>query len=147
MANKASGGCLCGKVRFHVEMDAQGVSICHCAMCRRWTGGPMPGLHPEGPVAIDGEDQLVWYKSSEWAERGFCGTCGSSLFYRMKDIEPSYVIAAGAFDDASAFKIENQIFIDEKPAYYDFAGDIPAMTGAEVFALYAPATASDEESQ
>ena len=31
-----------------------------------------------------------------------------------------------------------QIFIDEKPAYYDFANKTHNMTGAEVFAQFAP---------
>jgi hypothetical protein len=41
-------------------------------------------------------------------------------------------------DTQPAGPLHQQIFIDEKPAFYDLAGDVPAMTGAEVFALYAP---------
>ena len=26
-----------------------------------------------------------WYRSSDWAERGFCNECGSQMFYRMDD--------------------------------------------------------------
>ena len=39
---------------------------------------------------------------------------------------------------ASGYAFTSQIFIDEKPAYYDFANKTHNMTGAEVFAAFAP---------
>ncbi len=39
-------------------------------------------------------------------------------------------VASGGFD--------KQIFIDEKPSFYCFANETNKMTGAEVFAKYAP---------
>ena len=39
---------------------------------------------------------------------------------------------------AAASRSTSQIFIDEKPAYYDFANKTKNMTGAEVFAAFAP---------
>jgi hypothetical protein len=33
---------------------------------------------------------------------------------------------------------DRQIFIDEKPEYYSFANETKNMTGAEVFAQFAP---------
>ena len=45
---------------------------------------------------------------------------------------------AGLFDDDKAFVFDNQVFIDEKPSYYCFANETENMTGAEVFAKYAP---------
>lgn len=100
-------------------------------------------MHLTSPIAIEDGGNLAWFKSSDWASRGFCAACGSSLFYRIDGETPEYILAAGAFDDQSAFELENQIFIDSKPAYYDFAGDIPAMTGEEVFAMYADPASGD----
>ncbi len=34
---------------------------------------------------------------------------------------------------------DHQVFIDQKPAYYEFANQTKNMTGAELFAMYAPA--------
>ncbi len=45
---------------------------------------------------------------------------------------------AGLFQDGTEFTLREQIFIDEKPAGYDFANDTPKLTGAEVFAKYLP---------
>ncbi len=128
----ASGKCLCGAVRFSAETVETHVHSCHCSMCRSWTGGPMFGVAAQG-VRFEGEEHIGRYASSEWAERGFCKQCGSSLFYRMKEPE-QYVIAMGTFDDAEQFKLTGEIYVDEKPGGYDFAGDHPRLTGAEFLA-------------
>ena len=97
----------------------------------------MFALHCKGPVEFEGEEHIMRYKSSDWGERGFCGVCGSSLFYHLLPTG-EYMVSPCALDDQSGLKFTNQIFIDEKPAYYDFANDTVKMTGAEVFAMYAP---------
>ncbi len=132
-----TGRCLCGAVRFTVTEPVTSVGACHCAMCRRWTGGPLLALHCEGPVAFEGEEHIVRYRSSEWAERGFCGICGSNLFYKIVESE-LHIMAAGLLDDQSDLTLDSQIFIDEKPGFYDFANQTSTMTGAEVFAKFAP---------
>jgi hypothetical protein len=77
------------------------------------------------------------YRSSEWAERCFCKNCGSTLFYRLVG-KNLYFGSAEAFDDRSGMSFTSQVFIDEKPSYYDFANKTHVMTGAEVFAAFAP---------
>ena len=47
---------------------------------------------------------------------------------------------AEALDERDGFTFVNQIFIDEKPPYYDFANATKTMTGAEVAAAFAPPT-------
>jgi hypothetical protein len=84
-------------------------------------------------VEFTGESNITRYASSEWAQRGFCRKCGSSLFFQMQDGD-HYVMSLGAFDDSADFKLEGEIYIDEKPPGYDFAGDHSRMTGAEFLA-------------
>lgn len=132
-----SAGCLCGKVRFSAPAELNEVGVCHCNICQRWSGGPGFATHPSSAPTIEGKKFVKWYRSSEWAERGFCSECGSNLFYRLNGDEPKYSFFAGAFDDQTKLKLVCQIFIEEKPDYYAFAGDIPSMTGEEVFALFA----------
>lgn len=88
-------------------------------------------------VKFEDETELGIYPSSEWAERGFCKKCGTSLFYRMRS-KADYHVSTEAFDDTSDFKLVSEIFIDEKPAHYAFANDTKKMTGAEVMAAFAP---------
>lgn len=144
----ASARCLCGKVRYTVstgDTDKIEIGACHCEMCRRWSGGPGFATHPGPAPEIEGEEHIKWYRSSDWAERGFCAECGSNLFYRLSGDEPQYALFSGAFEDQSKVVLSAEIFIDEKPDFYNFAGDIPSMTGAEVFAMFAPPEETPEE--
>ncbi|MBX9844064.1 MAG: GFA family protein [Xanthobacteraceae bacterium] len=137
MAGPMQGGCLCGAVRFTATPKDHNVGVCHCSMCRRWAAGPFFAMECEGAVKVADETQLGVYRSSEWAERCFCKKCGSVLFYRLvgKDF---WAISAEALDDRGSFSLASQIFIDEKPGYYEFANKTHNMTGAEVFAAFAP---------
>lgn len=128
------GGCLCGAVRFVATPKAMAMDACHCGMCRRWSAGPLMAVGCMS-VSVEDETQLRSYSSSDWADRQFCATCGSSLFYRLKD--GSHVaVSAQAFDAPGEFPFAEEIFIDEKPDNYAFAGDRHRMTGAEVFAAF-----------
>lgn len=132
-----TGRCLCGAVTFTLRGKHKEVGICHCAMCRRWGSAPNMAIEVGKEIEIGGQDQVAIYRSSDWAERAFCKICGSNLYYRIVGAD-DYHLCAGLFDDQSGFVMTNQIFIDDKPAFYTFANDTKTMTGAEVFALYAP---------
>lgn len=133
----AEGGCLCGAVRFAVPKPLPSVSVCHCDMCRRWNSAPMLAVHPDGEVALLSSETLTWFRSSDWAERGFCSKCGTSLFWRFSEEGGETVVAAGALDDQASLKGPGQhIFVDQKPTYYEFADDAPRLTGAEAIAMF-----------
>lgn len=129
---KVEGRCLCGAVTFTADQVDSGLHICHCSMCRRWAGGPTFSVAAKG-VVFHGEDHLQRYGSSEWAERGFCKICGSSLFYRVKDTD-QYVLSMGALDDQASLRMASEIFVDDKPPGYAFAGTHPRLTGEEFLA-------------
>ena len=90
-------------------------------------------------VSFDGEENISVFDSSAWAERGFCSKCGSHLFYRLKE-NRQHLMPVGLFERQDSFVFDHQVFIDEKPSFYVFANDTIQMTGAEVFAKYAPSS-------
>lgn len=127
-----TGGCLCGAVTFVAENVETDMEACHCGQCRRWSGSPIMAAGV-GRVEFSGAEHLRRYDSSEWAERGFCRECGANLFYRLKQAD-KYVLWVGAFDDQAPFRLAGEIYVDDKPPGYAFAGDHPRMTGAEFLA-------------
>lgn len=139
-----SGRCLCGAVTFAADVAKREADVCHCSMCRRWAAGPYIGLSHNGDVAFTGSENIGLYKSSDWAERGFCKICGSSLFYHLLGTD-HYSFSANALDDDAGLVLTLQIFIEEKPGYYDFANDTPKLTGAEAFAAFEAKAASEAE--
>ena len=132
MISQASGSCLCGEVTFQAQEVETHIHSCHCSTCRNWSGGPLLSAAAK-TVTFSGESNISRYSSSEWAERGFCNRCGTNLFYRLKQAE-DYILCMGAFDDDSVFELAGEIYVDEKPPGYDFAGEHPRQTGAEFLA-------------
>ena len=128
----ATGHCLCGAVTFTAEQIQTNVHSCHCGMCQRWTGGPSFSVSV-GSVAFEGQKCISRFISSEWAERGFCNRCGTNLFYRVKE-DDQYFLCMGTFDNLKEFTFGDEIYIDQKPAVYDFVGDHPRLTGDEFIA-------------
>ena len=100
------------------------------------------GLHVKpGEATIKGEDNITAFTSSDWAERCFCKTCGTNLFYRVTADGPmngELHIGLGVLDNSNGIVMTEEIFIDEKPDGYAFAGETRKMTGAEIFAMFAP---------
>lgn len=134
--NSYSGSCLCDAVKFTAEIAAQEMAVCHCSMCRKWSGGMFFVAEAE-KIDFEDEAQMGVYSSSDWGERCFCKTCGTTLMWRGKD-GSHMALAVPLLDRAADFAFTTQIFIDEKPAAYDFAQETHNLTGAEVFAQFAP---------
>ncbi len=128
------GSCLCGAVSVEAEAHND-VGLCHCNMCRRWSGGPMFSVHCGSNVTLQG-DSITRYQSSDWAQRGFCSCCGTHLFYYLMPAN-EYILPAGLFQD-EVFTLTSEIFIDEKPDFYAFKNETHKMTGQEVFEQFAP---------
>lgn len=132
MAATINGHCLCGAVTIQLEAPGAQVEICQCAMCRRWGGAFYAGLRG-GNFTIGGEEHVAIYRSSDWAERGFCRQCGSSLWYRFLPTGNRSFLA-GLFSAADAYPIEAEIFADEAANWCGLAGDHPRQSAAETIA-------------
>jgi hypothetical protein len=119
------GSCLCGAVRFEVEGELPGPDACHCSQCRKHAGHYFVSTDvPRTAVTIHGEDRLGWFRSSTKVRRGFCATCGSSLFW--DPIEKDWIgIAMGAFDPPTETKIRIHVHVVDKGDYYDITDALP----------------------
>jgi len=132
-----TGHCLCGHVRFEASGEITRVTACHCAQCRRQNGGgAFHSLEVKGEVNLTRADGLVWYKSSDWAERGFCKDCGSSLFWKLQSETAHFDISVGALDNTDGIALQAHIFTDQCGNYENIPTDIPHMTQAEVLAAF-----------
>ena len=129
--NVLTGQCLCCAVAFSIPKDGlEDLSACHCDQCRRWSGhvwasvnAPLAGLKIE-----TGDGALKWHRASDFARRGFCGTCGASLFWHAEGLEARrhrMAVALGALDAPTGFRLEEHIFVAHKGDYYDIADGLP----------------------
>ena len=86
-------------------------------------------------IEIEGRDNISVFDSSKWAERGFCRNCGTHLFYRLKE-SGQHMVPVGLFEDEEYLAFASQVFIDEKPEYYEFANETKNLTGEEIFKMF-----------
>lgn len=117
---------MCGAVRFSARLTTLDCGVCHCEMCRRWTGSALVSVFaPVGNVDWQGGDAITLFQSSPWAERAFCRRCGSGLYYHVtaeNDHSANLTIPIGLFDNPNGFRMRREIYIDEKPDTFAYAG-------------------------
>ena len=81
----AHAQCLCGDLKLQVTLPSKWVAHCHCSLCRRAHGAAFVtwvGMDATRCVFDDPKQRLRWYPSTPGAERGFCGRCGTMMFFR-----------------------------------------------------------------
>ncbi|HND86563.1 MAG TPA: GFA family protein [Pseudobdellovibrionaceae bacterium] len=122
--NKHRGSCLCGAVRIEVTGDLPAPIACHCSQCRKHSGHFEASIDiPRSRLTVTGTENVTWYETTK-SRRGFCSTCGSSLFWDPIGKDWT-AIAMGAFDGPTHTKIAMHIYVDNKGDYYDIGDDVP----------------------
>jgi Uncharacterized conserved protein len=122
---RITGGCLCGAVRYHFEAEPINQRVCHCRVCQKAIGAAfnarilmrIEDVTLEGPAAT--------HYSSEELERGFCTTCGTSIFSRRR-VKGIMGICAGTLDDPSCFKPDMHFWVSSKQPWVVLADGLPA---------------------
>ena len=129
----ATGGCLCGAVRYRITGPLRATSLCHCDSCRRATGGPSLAW------AIFGEDDveitsgtLAVYESSPGVERGFCARCGTSLSYRRANRPGLFDVTTASLDDPQAFPPAVEIWTEERLSWEAVNPGLPQFARSSV---------------
>jgi hypothetical protein len=119
---------MCGAVQFEVDGALPAPDACHCTVCRKWTGHYYAGTDVlRSALTISGAENVKWFQSSPKIRRGFCGTCGSSLFFDPIDRATHKWIglSMGAFESPTNTELAVHIFVANKGDYYDIGDDVP----------------------
>ena len=86
MSESHEGGCHCRAIRYRIDGPFGHATYCHCRMCQLTMGSPVSAY---ANVAAEhfrytaGTPSI--YRSSEKAQREFCGTCGAQVVFRRTD--------------------------------------------------------------
>ena len=127
MSDIKKGSCMCGEIKFECKGTPFSFSLCHCKMCRKFSGGPhgaFMGVKVEDFTYTVGESLVKVFTSSDWAKRSFCSQCGSSLMYLYNDWPDKYFVSAGLFDDDPGIKPQKHIFVKDKASWFDIKDDL-----------------------
>lgn len=121
---RTEGSCLCGAVRFAVNQALPAPDACHCNQCRKFSGHYFTSSDvPKAALEVRGAENLRWYVTGK-VRRGFCTTCGSSLFW--DPLERDWIgVAMGAMDGATDTRTHIHVHVSSKGDYYDICDGLP----------------------
>ena len=124
-----SGGCQCGKIRYHYAGELRDPSICHCRMCQKAFGSWGAAL------VMMMADKLTWahgtpstFRSSSIVDRGFCKDCGTPLYMR-EDGDAHYEMAIGTLDDPNSIPpLSRQSAVESRVQWFSTMHLLPEET-------------------
>ena len=131
MTTKATGQCLCGTIKYEVEIPDESpyVGLCHCKDCQRYTGTAFASslMVPKAGMKLTGELKFYGKETDRGTsmERGFCPNCGSNVLCQSDAWDDQYVLSAGTLDDTSVYKPQVNIFTRSAQAHVFSTDELP----------------------
>lgn len=123
------GGCLCRAVRYSAEAEPINERVCHCRLCQKALGASFNAriLFKAEEVRFEGEPRR--YMSSPDLERGFCGTCGTTIYSRRPS-NGVMGLTVGSLDDPSLFRPQMHFWTGSRQPWLHLDDGLPQHPGA-----------------
>ena len=121
-----TGGCLCGAVRYEASVAPANSHYCHCRMCQRATGNVfgMFVMFPMDKFRFTGAAPKR-YRASAFAERGFCGGCGTPLLFQYDNHRDRIGITLGSLDHPEDAPPERHIGVESHVPWLKLDDGLP----------------------
>ena len=123
------GQCLCGTVKYRVDVIEAKIGHCHCSMCRKFHGSAFAtyaNAKKENFQWLAGESALKAYKADNQTVRRFCSACGSSMTFADDDGESDKIVfALGTLDSDIDQRPVGHIYTDYKANWVELNDDLP----------------------
>jgi len=122
------GKCLCESVEYEISGVLGPIYNCHCSKCRRWHASAFrtrASVNKNQFHWLKGEENLSFYKSSDYITKYFCKTCGSPLISTYDNKPDIYGIPLGGIEGIDDLKIEAHIFVGSKASWFQITDGIP----------------------
>ena len=124
MTKITKGSCNCGGVSWEAKGEMRPITACHCSQCRKQSGLYYAATAVGNENLTIKGDTLKWYHATADAKRGFCGNCGSALFWKRENGDVTSILA-GSIDGPSGLEIAKHIFVTDKPDWYKITDGKP----------------------
>ena len=121
-----TGHCLCRAIQFAFDGAPNATLHCHCESCRRATSSPMTTWISVPRAAFRWtRGAPVIFRSRADVRRGFCGACGSPLFYE-NDAHPDEIdLYAAALSNGSPVAPTRHVFVQEQLPWFEVDDALP----------------------
>jgi len=118
--NYALGRCNCGAVRFEIRCPIADIYMCHCSICRAYSGSSnfaVVVIPKEEFTWTQGVDHVrSWKKPGHDWESHFCSTCGSSL-PGDNDAKSFFIPAGLIFQGGENLRVTGHVCTDSKASW------------------------------
>jgi hypothetical protein len=122
---RLAGGCQCGRVRYELCGAPDHVSVCHCRMCQKASGGPIMAFARVRKSAMRWtRGQPASFRSSSLVERQFCAACGTPLTYNLIE-GPNISVTIGSLDDPEAARPVLQYSVEHTVSWFPTIATLP----------------------
>lgn len=126
--HKATGSCLCGKVKYEITGNLGIFQYCHCSRCRKFTGSAHAAnllVKPEQFKWLAGEESVGRFEHPDARHfaTSFCTHCGSSLPWLGKTGK-AVIVPAGTLDDDPKIKPFQNIYWASRAEWYVEASEL-----------------------
>ena len=128
--NICKGSCLCGSIKYLVDIIEPKIAHCHCSMCKKFHGSAF-STYGEAKVNnfhwLSGEVEfLKTYIASNGTKRKFCRNCGSSLiFVPSNDTGELVEFSLGTLDTKIEVAPDAHIFTSGVSSWHKITDDLP----------------------
>lgn len=127
----ATGGCQCGAVRYALDARPVTAEFCHCRMCQRATGQVAAGFLDVDRAAFRWlTEPPPAYRSSDAAQRGFCGRCGTPLTFDAFAV-PTMAVSIGSLDDPNLVPLGGHCGVQSKVRWLRLNDGLPRRNTGE----------------
>ncbi|MDQ2984946.1 MAG: GFA family protein [Actinomycetota bacterium] len=126
MAEIVRGSCLCGGVRFEVELPFRRANYCHCSRCRKHSGaaaGAQARVAREQFRLVAGEELVRAFTPEGGRVKAFCSVCGSSLFGGTWPDGPEVSVRLGVLDDDPGIRPQYRAFVASRAPWEQVPDD------------------------
>jgi hypothetical protein len=134
VSGELEGRCLCGAVRFAVTPPTLFFAHCHCRWCREAHGAAFVswvGAAEERFRYLPDSAQPAWYQSTAQSRRGFCLTCGTTLFFASSVCPGEIHVARPAFPGEIDREPQCHVFYDQRVGWVEVGDSLPRRTSED----------------
>ena len=130
------GGCLCGAVRYSFQGRPESSAHCHCRSCQKALGAGFATwcvVKEENFQVVRGQIKVC--ETSPGVERGFCGTCGTSLTYAARgqvedqDWRGQVWFLAATIDDPAIASPTGHVYVSHQQPWVKLDDGLPTFGG------------------
>ena len=115
MTATLTGSCLCGAIRYAIDVPVSELRACHCIHCQKASGagGSVNAVIPSAALRIFRgvpKRYASHADSGRTLHRFFCGDCGSPIYTQRATGSDVVAVRTGTLDDAPPMKIATHIW-------------------------------------